>query len=838
MDEKYPHIGMGREPDVEPERRRGPPFGKSPPRRPESSHGTAIQQSVDSAVSAVEAARQTAGISPDRLLVLEFSSLDPGCRNVFEERFGASVVEERLVRDGDGKERTRVLVQFPSLEAISRLKAEAEQYRQNSSEKAELPPGIRRKFFDGLGIIRAVSRDERVGSRLREEGYPDQESFFIDVDLWHPGIGEGAYETLNDLRRICNEQGGQVVEDLRTSSLVLARVKANRELAETLLDLDLVAQVNLPPVLPVVYESLFDDIDPLPDHTQPTGSEPVVVVIDSGVLAAHPLFRGWVVDEMDFDSGEGTAVDKQGHGTQVAGLAMYGNMAQWIENNHWSPDVLIASAKVLRCSPEDFPGPSRAMFPDNHRPEALVERAIRHYHETRGCRVFNLSAGNGDDVYAGGRQFAWAEVLDKLARELDILIVVAAGNNPNPVIPDGEITREIFQGRVRDGLISDPSARLCSPATSALSVTVGAFARSARPRTQDSFAGAPEGAPAPFSRVGPGYESKATQCAVKPDFVAYGGNFAINRIGREEPGWVTNDLHLGEPTTKLITDDGRPLTTVNGTSYATPQVSHAAAWALDAASKSLGSPASANTARAILGVSAETPPCGGEWLLDPNGKETWDKLRLAGYGMVNAELVRASLANDVLLIASDSVEEDHWHVYEVAVPPAFFSGRGKRGITVSLAFDPPVRSSRREYLARTMWLEVMKGLEIEEVIEWRSPYPGPRADAPKFPQSKLLDLRPARTDIQWSTLQVRRKMWARKPSLPEVEHAEDPLLHVVVGCQKRFPHGEDPNQRYSVAMRFWHSNPQIDLYQPLNLYQQLQARVRTHPLQARVERRG
>ena len=837
VDEQYPHIGMGREPDVEPERRPGPSYGTSISRRPEFSHGAAIQQDVASAVSAVENTRKTVGISSDRLLVLEFHSLDSGCRDVFEERFGASVVDECLVEGQDGAQLTQVLVQFPSQEAISELKAEAEQYRRNSSEKARLPLGLRRRFFDGLETIRVVSRDERKGSRLRQEGFPDTESFFIDVDLWHPGTtSEGALATRNDFERLCREKGGRLIEDLYTSSLILARVQANRKFAETLLDLDIVAQVNLPPVLPAVYGSLFDNIGPLPEHKQPTGKEPIVAILDSGVLAAHPLLRGWVVDEIDFDSGEGTSVDQQGHGTQVAGLAVYGNVVQCIESGNWIPEVLIVSAKVLRCSPENSPGPPRAMFPDNHRPEALVESAIRHYHDTRGCRVFNLSLGNRDDVYAGGRQFAWAEILDRLAQELDIVIVLAAGNNPNPKMPTAPPTKEAFQEGVRNELLEDPLARLCNPATASIAVTVGAIARSARPRTMDSFAGAPEGAPAPFSRVGPGYESKATQQAVKPDFVAHGGNFAVNRLARQEPGWVTNDLHLGEPTTKLITADGRPLTTVSGTSYATPQVSHAAAWALDAASKSLGAPASANAARAILGVSAETPPCGSQWLLDPEEKETWDKLRLSGYGMINGERVRASFANDACLIASDSVEEDHWHVYEVAVPPAFFSGRGKRGISVSLAFDPPVRSSRREYLARTMWLEVMKGLEIKEVIAWRSRYTGPKDDAPKFPRSKLLDLHPTQTDVQWSTLQVRRKIWTRKPSLPMIQDAEDPLLHVVVGCQRRFSHGEDTNQRYSVAMRFWHSDPQIELYQPL--YQQLRARVRTRALQARVERRG
>ena len=90
------------------------------------------------------------------------------------------------------------------------------------------------------------------------------------------------------------------------------------------------------------------------------------------------------------------------------------------------------------------------------------------------------------------------------------------------------------------------------------------------------------------------------------------------------------------------------------------------------------------------------------------------RLRLVGYGMVGVDRVQAALANDACLIASDSVDEDHWHLYAVPVPANFANGSGRRGVTVALAFDPPVRASRREYLARTMWVEVLKGLTIDE----------------------------------------------------------------------------------------------------------------------------
>ena len=820
------HIGIAREPDVEPERRKRKGRAAPRPTRDRAAHGAAIQQDVESTMSTVAAKRRELGIAPDRLLVVEFRSWDPTCRDVFEERFGARVVDERLVRDGSGNTLSHVKVLFPSLQSISDLKEEIDEYGRGSDQKAHLPPGLRGDFLDGVETVRPVARDDRIGNRLRREGLPDDETFYIDVDLWHPGAPDQARQLETDLRQLCSTNQGEVVESLSTHSLILARIRANRELAEKLLVLDTVALVDLPPVLPAAYSSRLDDHGPLLDAAQPTGEEPVVVVVDSGVLPGHLLLRGWILDETDFDSGEETAVDLQGHGTQVAGLAIYGSVARCLESGVWTPNVLVASAKVLRREPVT----GRPVFPQHHRPEALVNRAIRHYHDTRGCRVFNLSLGNDNDVYAGGRQFAWAELLDQLARELDIVIVVSAGNH-NLEVPDAGATRSPFQERVRDALLSDP-ARLCNPATAAIAVTVGSLARSEAHGIKDTFAAAPEGAPSPFSRTGPGYESKPTNRAVKPEFVAYGGNYGVRRFAGGEPRWSDSDVHLGEPTTSLPTEGDRPLTAVSGTSFAAPQVSNAAAWALETTSGALGS-ASANAARALLGVCAESPPCGHDWLLDPERKETWDKLRLSGYGMVDVERVRASLSNDICLIAASEVQEDHWHAYSVPVPPAFRSGSGLRGIVLALAFDPPVRSSRREYLSRTMWIEVAKGLDTAGLEAYRAPHKGP-GDALRIPQSKLLALRPATTALHWSTLQVRRKTWKRAPSLPTAAGDEEPELRVLVGCQLRFPHGEGNQQRYSVAVRLWHSDARVDLYNEVRNRVRERERV---VLQARTTRR-
>jgi len=722
----------------------------------------------------------------------------------------------------------RLLVQFPTLDALREFEAEARHYSADEQSLTALPPGIRRHFFDALDWVGGRRPEDRMGARLGHEGLPTADHFALDVDLWHPGTRDGAGTVVAQLREVCSRHGGRVVEDLRTSSLVLARVEGNLALSNALLQLDIVAQVDLPPILPTAYSLLFDEVAPLPEHAAPSGTEPLVTVIDSGVLAGHPLLRGWVLDEYDFDSGEDTATDRQGHGTLAAGLAVYGSVARCLETGEWTPRVLVASGKVLRRDPTDE---QRAVFPENHRPEKLVADAIRYYHRERQSRVFNLSIGNSNDVYAGGRQFAWAEALDQLARELDVVLIVSAGNVSSPPWPEGVVTREQFQAELRNALLRTPACRLCSPATAAIAVTVGAIARSAR-TDRHVFAAAPEGAPAPFSRLGPGYEPRDTQRAVKPEFVSFGGNYAVRSFPGAEPDWVRNDLQLGEPTTRLNTDGGRPLTAAVGTSLAAPQVSFAAAFAMRSAAETLGiDTPTANAARALLGACAGMPPCGQDWLLDPKSTESWDKLRLVGYGQISVERVIRPLQNDVCLLAEDSVGEDHWHLYAVRIPPAFMSGRGKRELVVSLAFDPPVRASRRDYLARTMWVEILKGLRPEEISRYRARHTG-GGSAPSLPQSKILTLYPAKTDTQWSTLQVRRRSWTRSPRLPSLGNQE-PTIHVLVGCQHRFPSGEDESQRYALALRFRHDNSEVELHQ------QLRSRIRPRQVsRLRVERRG
>lgn len=899
--DNLPHLAIDREPDLSHPRRPPQPFGSKSSRSDRGHHASEATDLATAAQAQVANARSRGGVDPSRLLVIELATVERTARDELEKRLAATVVDERVEQrevasclvTADGfdestmpagsrqrraqkadigaahksdptavskelnprqhwvvempaesssniptsiaswtkeKEVLRVTVQFATTNEVEKFRGEIDAYARGESATTLMPQGTRQTFFDAVEWIGTQSRDDRTGPRLAEEGVPESECFALDVDLWHPDNEADAQHISNQLRTLCQQHGGRVLDEMRTQSLVLARIEGTPTIIDLLLDLDIVALVDLPPKLDHAYEALFDEVTEAADIPAADGSEPMVAVIDSGVLAGHPLLAGWVVDEYDFGTTEPSVVDTQGHGTQVAGLVVYGDIAACLDGRSWTPAVQILSGKVLEK--DTWGNPS---FPENRRPERMVEEAVRHFHKEWGCRIFNMSLGNRRDVYrSGARQFAWAEVLDELARELDVVMVVSAGNT-TPGAPIGTSLVQMQAG-VRDEILADPRHRLINPATAALAVTVGSIARSHALRNVPAVAGAPAGAPPPFSRCGPGYEAKPTQRAVKPEFVANGGNTAWRSFaGRSSWG---GDICLGEPTTRLP-QDGRVIGTVYGTSYSAPHIAYSAARALSVAEDTFGTAPAANTVRALLGASSMDPYCGREWLLDAGGDETWEKLRLVGYGMVSPSRILASSSNDVLLLAEDQLVLDHWQIYEVPVPLTFIEKKGNRGLSVALAYDPPVRASRKEYLAHTMWIDVLKGLNQADIVRFKAAQEqqkdasGKKIPLPSMPTKNELKMRPTKEPLQWSTLQVRKKTWSQKPKLPVLDGQTSPVLHVLVGCQERFPTGLEEVQSYSLAIRFWHEDPQVEIYQHLSAHVRLRPRSR-----ARVQARG
>ena len=301
--------------------------------------------------------------------------------------------------------------------------------------------------------------------------------------------------------------------------------------------------------------------------------------------------------------------------------------------------------------------------------------------------------------------------------------------------------------------------------------------------------------------------------------VAPGGNYALDSVAGV-PLWRRNDPNLGEPTLNRNFVSGRLLRGVCGTSFAAAQVTHIAARIEASLRSQFGTAPSQNLVRALLVGSAR-----------PNDNvknyvEEGDLLNTVGYGEPRVEYCW-SMPNRVSLVAEDIVSHRTFHIYSLVVPEVFLQEPGRRSISVTLAYDPPTRLSRRDYISTAMWLEVFGGLTTEQVIEYRSRYQGD-GEPPTVPNRNRLDFSPGGQTIRMSTVQ--KRSWSSNQGtvfLNRPDPGGDASLHIFVGCQPRFPNpmGED-SQRYALVVTLEHEGQHVDVYQEVRARVSARARVR------------
>ena len=438
-----------------------------------------------------------------------------------------------------------------------------------------------------------------------------------------------------------------------------------------------------------------------------------------------------------------------------------------------------------------------------------MDGAIRYFHNNYGCRVFNVSLGDERQAYDGGKPPAWAAILDELARELDIVIVISAGN----------YNLHSFEGDVLDRYpqyLFGEDARIINPAMASIALTVGAIAppgssymaqRYPNDPAYRSIAQADQ--PSPFTCRGPGVLD-----AIKPELCEYGGNSVydghMNRVlGSCQGVPILSTYH--RPIRLFATD--------SGTSFAAPKVAHIAARVLE-----LYPDVSANLVRALIASSARVPQATWDLLNtsrhDPSlwGYDNDDVLKLCGYGRPDFERAVYSTDNRVTLYSEDELPLEKLHIYEVPIPEVFRETTGERHISVALAFDPPTRSTRtNDYLGVTMRFDLIRGKTIEEVVEIYKASESKEEEVPLIPQSARCRTYPPIMRRKNSTLQRALHVIKRRP------HSRwGNKYWLVVRCSSTKWTDPDtmPPQRYAIVVTLEHREKLI------NLYQTVQQRVR------------
>lgn len=661
-------------------------------------------------------------------------------------------------------------------------------------------------FFDVIDDIEEYGPADRRGPGLDALDESSGSTHIVDVIIWPAGTVSEAADRVEIVNTVLRRTRGRIVLRSVSPRRTCLRVAVNSTGLLDLLETSVVETIRTPPV-PYLDFRDWRDLGAR-DLNRIDRVSGVVGVLDDSPEGGHPLLQGLVLSDESLAPPGYQWQQRGSHGTEVVGRVLYPDLHR--ELRDLEPLTAVGAVRVVRIlEPDPHRGGGATRFPTFALPHELVEQAIRHLHDIHRVRVFNLSVGYAEpfnDLHVG----PLTEILDDLIRELDIVIVVPTGNAGIDMNARTLSGHHIIDDKPQH--FSSLEHRLAEPGPAALAVTVGSIALSGAPAELPGRVGWRAAAEAdeasPFSRSGPGLGT-ATKRLNKPEMVHFGGNVVVNDSGHA----VRNDPGAGIVSTSYRSSDGRLFAVVNGTSFAAPAVARIAA---DIAHEYPDS--SVNLIRALMASSAEHPAPASAL------PEAHVRSNIYGYGRPQRERALTSDRNRVTMTFEGRMAIDTVQIHPLPVPELFRRGSGgERSITVALAFDPPVRRQRREYIAGSMKLDIYRDIDPDELSDIL------RRQDPEDPNDVVRDrrrlkLEPGSNSFTNSTVHVRR--WAARNSFVN----DDETFFVVV-THKAQTWARD-NQTYtdqsyalSVTLEDEHL-VQADLYQLLTQRVQVPAQVR------------
>ncbi|MBF0602673.1 MAG: S8 family peptidase [Nitrospirae bacterium] len=676
MAESYPHLPLQREAPVN-EKRSGT---YNPPEEPNNArgHGRRLQQKLEAARQQV--ATDVGGFDERRLFrftVQKGTSLD-----YFNLR-SLSLDIEFVSQEG-----STVVVGFASDAAL-------EVFESRLSTLVGTGEVTNKDVFFALKSVDRWSPEDRKGWALKKQGFPDIDAFCLDVELWPlEDNHQGRDREWMAFEGWLIEQGIEKQDHVKQPGLILYRVRCNVVQAQQLLRHRDVRSVDLPPSFGLERSVVFQSIQNFQTISPPGEHAPGIVVLDSGLATGHPLLGAAVGDAQSFLPGEESAADENGHGTHVAGLALYGDFESSLRSRLFVPTLRLFSGRILDKNNENTSG-----FVEKH-----IEKAVRYFVKEYNCRVFNLSFGDANKPYLGGHLKGLSLTLDALSRELGVLFVVSVGNHRiGEDSPDGLAWRDNYPH-----YLLDEAWRIIEPAPALNVLTVGSLARHNQtynsqcyPLDPSEIPIAQPDQPSPFTRSGHSVDG-----TIKPELMAHGGNWALNT--RAGNALLDRVAGLGVVSTNHQFAIGHPFAVDSGTSMAAPQVAHLAASILREHPD-----ASASLLRALLCAHAVMPE-ESQALIDRDKEFR----KVCGYGQVDVTALHRSLESAVTLIAGGPIGNKHHHFYEIPVPDEFTSkGNRPREVSVALAYTPAVRTTRIKYKATRIDFKLVTEVSLDQVTK-------------------------------------------------------------------------------------------------------------------------
>ncbi|GAA5149895.1 S8 family peptidase [Pseudonocardia eucalypti] len=458
-----------------------------------------------------------------------------------------------------------------------------------------------------------------------------------------------------------------------------------------------VYEVHLAPRVRLVEALLRGEAaaDPQAEVEEPPPNAAVVAVHDTGTSSQHPYLRPVLQGTGSVVPGEPDVADRHGHGTKMAGIAVYPDYLQGIAEGTLRAQNRLVSVRLI---------PTPRHGPADDDPElwaARTENSVVVAEELARDTtvVHSLSVGAPNER---GLRTAWSIGVDQLAwnDSNGRVIVVAAGN-----MPDHRLATH-----AEDYPVANLGEPICQPAQAWNALTVGGFTALTGPAAEGTGtyppALAPAGGISPYASTDVGGAGRP----IKPEIVKEAGNTApddgLPNVGAEHLSlWTTSHRHVrGELSTPT---------------WATSPA--AAAAAADLAILAQRHPSLGPSAlRALYVHSARWTPAMMEQFCDRK-----DRLRAVGYGVPNLQTASSADSNRPVFIYEGRLAPGarQAQMLRIPLPDQVLNDhpetRVQLAITLTYFVEPTDILLGRRYAGGRLKWEVQGPAETEEQLRRR-----------------------------------------------------------------------------------------------------------------------
>lgn len=358
-----------------------------------------------------------------------------------------------------------------------------------------------------------------------------------------------------------------------------------------------------------------------------------ITLLDTGVTRAHPLIAPALSADDRHAANPAWAVeDVNGHGSGMAGLALYGDLTSRLQET--GPFHVAHRLESVKVIPDAGENPYHLLGVVTR----LAIDAVEAEDDSRR-RVFTLATSTPDDHPHDGAPTSWSTEVDQLSAGVSGLV---RGGRRLIVTSAGNVKTPRHRTARYHAICDHPSEELEAPGQAWNASTVGA---STHKVTQtDGAAGtplAPPGDLSPYSKTA----SWSSTWPLKPELVLEGGNLLLDDL---PPAMATTDLSL---LTTHHSPAERHFTTSEATSAAAALAARMAAQIWSAYPDYWP-----ETIRALLVSSGRWTPAMLRHLPPQPGKGDYDALfRRYGYGVPDLARARRSATDAVTLIVQDLI---------------------------------------------------------------------------------------------------------------------------------------------------------------------------------------